>query len=204
MTTPAGGWPRVRNWRAALLDFSSRTDEELAAEACREGSDGPAFRCLLERYRQKVWQICYRLMGHSEDANDAAQEVFVRLFLNRARFEGRSKYSTWVHGVALRTCLGFRRSRSRRRRHETVVDAPPDNRSATQPSENKDLKLDLLQILGTLDEEDRAMLILKHAEGYSYDELAEMFELSSSACKMRLSRARDKLRKQFPNQLGDI
>ena len=60
-----------------------------------------------------------------------------------------------------------------------------------------------LKVRGRRDlEEDRAMLILKHAEGYSYQDLAEMFDLSVSACKMRLSRARDKLKKRFPNQLN--
>ena len=60
-------------------------------------------------------------MGNADDASDAAQEVFVRLFTNRTKFEGRSKYSTWVHGVAIRTCLSMRaaeadgRNRSRDR-----------------------------------------------------------------------------------------
>jgi RNA polymerase sigma-70 factor (ECF subfamily) len=59
----------------------------------------------------------------------------------------------------------------------------------------------LLQILETLSEEDRAMMILKYAEGHNYEELAEMFDLTVSACKMRLSRAREKLKEQFPDQL---
>jgi RNA polymerase sigma-70 factor (ECF subfamily) len=181
------------------LDRTGQTDEQLAAEARREGSDGPAFHCLLERYRQKVWQICYRLMGNTEDASDAAQEVFVRLFLCRDRFEGRSKYSTWVHGIALRTCLTMRRSRSRRQRRETTTEITPAMVERQAESPHIGLKLDLTQMLDALNEDERAMLILKHAEGHSYEELAEMFGLSVSACKMRLSRARDKLRKQYPN-----
>ena len=62
------------------LEVTERTDEQLAAEAAREGSDGPAFVALVERFRQRVWRICYRLLGNEQDANDAAQEVFVRLF----------------------------------------------------------------------------------------------------------------------------
>jgi len=183
------------------LDLTRLTDEQLAAESQREGSDGPAFHCLVERFQGKVWQICYRLMGNAEDANDAAQEVFIRLFFQRKSFEGRSKYSTWVHGVALRTCLMMRRTRGRRHRHESTADEPIV--SATTPSEasNASLSLDLVQMLDILDEEDRAMLILKHAESYSYDDLAEMFGVSVSACKMRLSRAREKLKRRFPGQL---
>ena len=67
----------------AVLDVLQQTDEALAAEAAREGSDGPAFVALVERFRQRVWRICYRLLGNEADAHDAAQEVFVRLFLHR-------------------------------------------------------------------------------------------------------------------------
>jgi RNA polymerase sigma-70 factor (ECF subfamily) len=183
------------------LDVSELTDEQLAAEAAREGSDGPAFVALVERFQQRVWRICYRLMSNAEDASDAAQEVFVRLFLNRAKFQQRSKYSTWVHGVALRTCLTLRRGRGRRQRREAAAgeEAIYKERHTTTDAA-ADVSLDLSQILDTLDDEDRALLILKYAESYNYDELAEMFDLSVSACKMRISRARDKLKARFPEQ----
>jgi RNA polymerase sigma-70 factor, ECF subfamily len=183
------------------LDLSEQTDEQLAAEAAREGSNGPAFAAIVERFRQPVWRICYRLMSNEADAGDAAQEVFVRLFLGRTRFAGRSKYSTWVHGVAVRTCLTLRRSRSRRARHLTAfADAGLERQSQREPQAAAALALDLSQMLESLNEEDRAMLILKYAEGYDYDDLAEIFELSTSACKMRLSRAREKLQKLYPRE----
>ncbi len=183
------------------MDLSSHTDEQLASEAAREGSDGPAFSELLSRHKDRVWHVCYRLMGNESDASDAAQEVFVRLFLNRAKFEGRSKYSTWVHGIAVRTCLTLRRSRGRRAKHESVVETQPETPTAGSESQEAASRIDLMQMLEALSEEDRAMLILKHAENYSYAELAEMFELSESACKMRLSRARERLKELFPNQM---
>ncbi|MCE9546538.1 MAG: RNA polymerase sigma factor, partial [Planctomycetia bacterium] len=138
-------------------------------------------------------------MGNADDAQDAAQEVFVRLFLHRARFEGRSRYSTWMHGIALRTCLALRRARGRR---EKRVAAGDTTQAAAHPPAESGLRLDLLRMLEILDEEDRAMMILKHAEGHSYEELATMFGLSESACKMRLSRAREKLKKAYP-ELGE-
>jgi RNA polymerase sigma-70 factor (ECF subfamily) len=178
----------------AVLDVTERTDEELAAEAAREGSDGPAFLELVERYRKRVWQICYRLLGNEHDANDAAQEVFVRMFFHRGKFEGRSKFSTWVHGIAVRVCLTFRRGRGRRQRHEqTVADENLELRPQRAAEKDQAETLDLYRMLETLDEEDRALLILKYAEGYTFEELAEIFELSVSACKMRASRARERL-----------
>lgn len=176
-----------------------QTDEQLAAEASREGSDGPAFVELVRRFREPVWRICYRLLGNDHDAQDAAQEVFVRLFTSRGKFGGRSKYSTWVHSVAVRTCLTLRRGRGRRTRRVATVSGEALDRQSAEPNEpGGALSLDLAQMLDVLDEEDRAMLILKYAEDYSYDDLAAMFELSVSACKMRLSRARERLQKRFP------
>ncbi len=181
-----------------IEDLSNRTDEELAAEAARETSDGPAFVAIVERFRQRVWRICYRLLCDEQDAADAAQEVFLRLFLHRGQFAGRSKYSTWVHGVALRTCLGMRRSRGRRRRHESVSpEAEWESRQTGRADAPPGLAMDLMKMLEVLDEEDRAMLILKYAEGYDYEELAAIFELSVSACKMRLSRAREKIQQRY-------
>lgn len=183
-----------------VLEVTERTDEQLAAEAAREGSDGPAFVALVERFRQRVWRICFRLLGNEQDANDAAQEVFVRLFLHRAKFAGRSKYATWVHAIAVRTCLTIRRGRGRRQRHEdTASDEQWERQQPTEKSVTAGLSLDLMKMLEVLDEEDRAMMILKYAESYDYEELAEIFELSVSACKMRLSRAREKLQQRFPD-----
>jgi RNA polymerase sigma-70 factor (ECF subfamily) len=184
------------------LDATLRSDEQLAADAAREGSDGPAFVALVERFRPRVWRICYRLLSNEQDANDAAQEVFVRLFVHRGKFAGRSKYSTWVHGVAVRTCLAIRRGRGRRQKHENVLPEEHwEARAPDKPGAAAGLSLDLARMLETLDEEDRALLILKYAEGYEYDDLASIFELSVSACKMRISRAREKLQQRFPDQI---
>ena len=116
-----------------IKGLAGLSDEQLVAQAAREGSDGAAFTVLMERYREKVWRVCWRLMGSEHDAEDAAQEVFVRLFFERGKFAGRSTYSTWLHGVAIRTCLMLRRSRSRRRRREdSGSDLPPLNSTTSR------------------------------------------------------------------------
>jgi RNA polymerase sigma-70 factor, ECF subfamily len=83
-----------------------------------------------------------------------------------------------------------------------TVAGEPAELHATDPRAGPDgAALDLDAMLESLDEDDRALLILKYAESYSYDELAEMFRLSVSACKMRISRARDKLKERFPGEV---
>lgn len=142
------------------------SDEELAAQAAREGSDGVAFTALMDRYRERVWRVCWRLMGTEHDAEDAAQEVFVRLFFERGKFAGRSRYSTWLHGVAIRTCLMLRRSRSRRRRRESpegggeagLAELHADPQPS--PSAAVDAAHDAQKVLEQLDEEDRALVLM--------------------------------------------
>jgi len=174
------------------------TDEQLIADACQEDSDGPAFVELVARHGQRVWSICFRLMGNEEDAHDAAQEVFVRTFFGRTKFAGRSKFSTWLHSIAVKTCLELRRARSRRWRREARLR----QQSSPEPERRHDSQqlaeaIDLTTMLATLTEDDRALLLMKYSEGYTYEELAEIFELSVSACKMRVSRACDKLEARF-------
>jgi RNA polymerase sigma-70 factor (ECF subfamily) len=177
------------------------TDEELAAQAAREDSDGVAFSALVDRFRDRVWRVCWRLMGDEHDAQDAAQEVFVRLFFDRAKFAGRSRYSTWLHGVAIRTCLALRRSRSRRRRRETAESAAGDDARTVQSHADPrpaaahavEAAHDAARLLDALDEEDRALVLMKFAEGHDYDELAEMFGTTAGALRMRVSRIRERL-----------
>ena len=175
-----------------------KTDEELAAESAREGSDGPAFTELVGRHQERVWRVCYRLMGNDHDAGDAAQEVFVGLFQNRGAFASRSKFTTWLHSIAVRTCLNLRRARGRRRKHESGLAERLSRETQGTAVDAAGRALDLAQMLETLDEEARALLVLKYSEGYSYEELAGIFQLSESACKMRVSRARDELQARFP------
>ncbi len=181
------------------VETSELSDEQLGAEAAREGSDGPAFVALVNRFQDRVWRVCFRLMGNAEDASDAVQEVFVSLFLQRQQFAGRSKYSTWVTGIAIKTSLMLRRGRGRRRRHEDVAkDLGSQRQHREMRGDHPEAVIDLARMLETLEEEDRALLIMKYSEGYSYEDLALLFELSVSACKMRVSRARERLRQRFP------
>ena len=181
--------------------LATLSDEALAAQAAREGSDGIAFTALMDRFRERVWRVCWRLMGSQEDAEDAAQEVFVRLFFDRTKFAGRSRYSTWLHGVAIRTCLTLRRSRSRRRRREQTESAGDDDMPTVQthadpgasPTAAIDAADDVGRLLEGLDEEDRALVLMKFAENHDYEELAEMFGATPGALRMRVSRIREKL-----------
>jgi RNA polymerase sigma-70 factor (ECF subfamily) len=197
---------RVNPETSDIAGLGGLADEQLAAQAAREGSDGAAFTALMDRYREKVWRVCWRLMGGQHDAEDAAQEVFVRLFFERGKFAGRSTYSTWLHGVAIRTCLMLRRSRSRRQRREGPGgDEQIATHADTQASGSNavDASHDIHKLLEGLDEEDRALVLMRFGESHDYEQLAEMFGTTAGACRMRISRIREKLSAKAGRLFGE-
>ena len=197
---------RVNPETSDIAGLGGLADEQLAAQAAREGSDGAAFTALMDRYREKVWRVCWRLMGGPHDAEDAAQEVFVRLFFERGKFAGRSTYSTWLHGVAIRTCLMLRRSRSRRQRREGPGgDEQIATHADTQASGSNavDASHDIHKLLEGLDEEDRALVLMRFGESHDYEQLAEMFGTTAGACRMRISRIREKLSAKAGRLFGE-
>lgn len=197
---------RVNPETSDIAGLGGLADEQLAAQAAREGSDGAAFTALIDRYREKVWRVCWRLMGGQHDAEDAAQEVFVRLFFERGKFAGRSTYSTWLHGVAIRTCLMLRRSRSRRQRREGPGgDEQIATHADTQASGSNavDASHDIHKLLEGLDEEDRALVLMRFGESHDYEQLAEMFGTTAGACRMRISRIREKLSAKAGRLFGE-
>jgi RNA polymerase sigma-70 factor (ECF subfamily) len=197
---------RVNPETSDIAGLGGLADEQLAVQAAREGSDGAAFTALMDRYREKVWRVCWRLMGGQHDAEDAAQEVFVRLFFERGKFAGRSTYSTWLHGVAIRTCLMLRRSRSRRQRREGPGgDEQIATHADTQASGSNavDASHDIHKLLEGLDEEDRALVLMRFGESHDYEQLAEMFGTTAGACRMRISRIREKLSAKAGRLFGE-
>lgn len=197
---------RVNPETSDIAGLGGLADEQLAAQAAREGSDGAAFTALMDRYREKVWRVCWRLMGGQHDAEDAAQEVFVRLFFERGKFAGRSTYSTWLHGVAIRTCLMLGRSRSRRQRREGPGgDEQIATHADTQASGSNavDASHDIHKLLEGLDEEDRALVLMRFGESHDYEQLAEMFGTTAGACRMRISRIREKLSAKAGRLFGE-
>ncbi len=189
-----------------MQEYVLPSDEELAAQAVREGSDGTAFTSLVERFRTKVWRVCWRLMGNEHDAQDAAQEVFVRLFFERGKFQGRSSYSTWLHAVAIRTCLTLRRTRTRRRRREDSAEEDQIENVSDGASEKNARStgvIDTEKLLDDLDEEDRALVLMRFAENHDYEVLAEMFDMTAGACRMRISRLRERLAAKAAKQFSE-
>jgi RNA polymerase sigma-70 factor, ECF subfamily len=178
--------------------FDGRTDEEVLAtyldDSRRSAEREVAFHELVTRYQRRVFAVCFRVLGTAADAEDAAQETFIKLARNADGFRGEAKLSTWLYRVANNVCLD--RLRYERRRPSTPVDDLTAIDQAPTVEDATDAHLaahDVRNALALLDELSRRLLLLVAVDGLSYAEAAEVADLPVGTVKSRVSRARVKL-----------
>ncbi len=173
---------------------------------CQNG-DVEAFEQLIEGYEKKIINYCWRMLGNPLDAEDAAQEVFVKVFRFIGSFTGQSSFSTWLYRIASNVCLDLLRKR-KRRPAETVSlnqcnaegdefalpieDTSPTPYESAQMNEAQRVLTAALEQLG---EEQRRVIVLRDIEGLSYDEIAQIINVAPGTVKSRINRARKALQK---------
>lgn len=153
----------------------------------------------------RVYRLCRRMLGNAPDAEDATQEIFLRAYERAATFDGRARFSTWLHRLAVHHCLNRLKQR---RRHETalqqgVTTAQP-KRAASLPeaallSEDAAARVDAW--LDALPPHYRACFVLREVEELSYAEIADLLEIPVGTVMSRLSRARRMLRARAATEL---
>jgi RNA polymerase sigma-70 factor, ECF subfamily len=172
----------------------SSTESELLNQALK--GDNGAFASLVELYQTPVYHLCYRMMGDSGEAEDAAQETFLRAYQNLKRYDRQRSFITWLLSIAAHYCI----DQIRRRRtplvpldvlpDEAVPDALPGPESS---SVTRDTQRHMRALLASLGPQDRAAIILRYWYDLSDEEIAASLSLTVSAVKSRLHRARREL-----------
>jgi len=172
---------------------SSAGDRRLISRASR--GDVDAFSRLVTAYSDLVSRKTAQMLGR-EDAQDAAQEVWARVWANIKSFRGESAFGTWLYRITVNTCLSIQRRESRRQERETGEEAPylsepsggdADPEAAVLNSERRE---EVRVALGGVREDHRAALVLRHMEGLSYAEIAEVMEVPDGTAKGWVSRGR--------------
>lgn len=170
-------------------------EEETEWVAAALGGDQAAFARLVERYTGAVYNLCYRMLANQQDAEDAAQEIFVRAYTRLSSFDRARRFSTWLLSIASNYCI----DRLRRRRFAwlTLDDVAfwlPSGDRGPEGSALQRERDDVVQrALQQLPEQYRLVTLLRYWYDMSYDEIAEQTGLSESALKTRLHRARKML-----------
>ena len=172
----------------------------------RQGND-EAFAQLVAAYQTPVYNLCYRMLGEPEAAEDAAQESFLRAYQNILRYDPQRSFATWLLSIAAHYCI----DRLRRRRFTTLSMDDDDeehpmelpDQSALNPeaeAARHEEQEQLHKILRSLDATDRAAIVLRYWYDFSEVEIAESLSLTVSAVKSRLHRARRELAKRWQEE----
>lgn len=160
---------------------------DLAAAAA---GDQQAFRLIVERYQTMVYSIAYNVLGSHVDAEDAAQEAFLRCYRCLAEYRGEASFSTWLYRVALTTAVDYRR---RERRRPQPVDVP-DVADDVEPELHGLTAADLTAALADLPEDYRTPTVLRDVYGLPYQEIADITGRPLGTVKVMVHRGRASLR----------
>ena len=200
---------------ASAIGF--RTEEASIVAELKAGSEA-AFAWLIAQYSQPVYSLVYRILDDPSDAADTTQEVFIKVFRGIPRFNADSSLKTWIYRIALHEASNQRRWWFRHKRRETSIDPGPDDHDERGSLALKDMLVDdaksPLQYvfdeelrrrveleLKSVAEPYRTAVILRDIEDLSYEQIAEVMEVSLGTVKSRLVRGRDALRKRLERHM---
>jgi RNA polymerase sigma-70 factor (ECF subfamily) len=157
--------------------------------------DAVAFRALADAHLSKIMNYAYRLLHDRTEAEDVAQETFLRLWKDAARFEPKARVTTWLHRIAHNLCID--RLRGRREQPSETLD---EERTSQEPGgllDQKRVALDVERALAALPERQRAAITLVHYQGLSNIEAAAILEINVDALESLLARGRRTLKEML-------
>lgn len=183
------------------------TWERELVRGCQQG-DPEAFRRLVERYQARVFSIAHTLVRARADVEDIAQQVFTKVFLRIRDFDSRAALITWIYRITINECYNHLRKQrpSRWLRACEMTEAEAHHMENTRshepsPEHRAEMSQIVSYLLGRVSPEERLLLYMKEVEGFSIQDLSQMFDSNENTVKVKLFRARQRLaelaRKRF-------
>ncbi len=170
-------------------------DERELISKSKQG-DRPAFRQLVEKYQDSVINMSYRFLRNKEEAEEAAQEVFLKVYLSRNTYQHQTKFSTWLFKIAVNYCLNKLRDRKKFPFSRLEEDLPaPAEFQPDKLLEQENLNRAIRKAIDSLPDQQRTVILLNQFEEFSYQEMARMLDCSLSAIESRLFRAKENLKR---------
>jgi RNA polymerase sigma-70 factor (ECF subfamily) len=194
----------------AQPDWASATVDAALLEGLRAGEEW-AYESLLERFQHPVYSLVQRLIDDPSEAGDVTQDVFLKVFRNIGSFRGQSSLKTWIYRIAVNEAHNRRRWFGRHRRCEVELEGEETGRSwldhLSDPARNPyDLVLNqerhaaIEKALAELNPVFRTAVVLRDLEDLSYEEIADVLDISIGTVKSRILRGRESLRKALMEQ----
>lgn len=172
------------------------TDDELI-EAIIASGEMELFGELYDRYGNKVYRKAISMVKDLDTAKDLTQEILIKAFLSLSKFEGKAKFSTWLYMITYNYCIDYLRKKKKTLEKEQDFEVIEDIAQEDENDEKEVLEMEigrLADLLERIPTEDKSMLLMYYQDDMAIKDLQEHFGLGASAVKMRLSRARAKIK----------
>ena len=189
--------------RAFSRDLTAVPDRDLVATAV-SGIEG-SFEELVRRYQRPISAYVYRMVGNYESALDLTQEIFIKVYNSLRRYRSEFKFSTWIYKIAHNSAVDHLRRNSGRERslcqglendqYELPIES--GTLSPEQESERRERRLEIESVVHSLPLAYRELIVLRHTQDLTYEEIVEVTGLPLGTVKNRLFRAREMMRQQF-------
>jgi len=178
------------------MELHEQPDSELVRQI--QSGEAAAFDELMRRYKRPVVNFIFRMLGNAQDADDIAQDVFVRVYQNLDTYRSETKFSTWLFALARNAAIDRIRWRSRHRT-ESIESAPEIVASSGTAEEvnAREIGDQIAVAVAKLPEDQRIAIILSEYQGMSYAEIAGVMQCSEKSVESRLYRARQTLREEL-------
>ena len=187
----------------ALENIKSLTDGELIQTAIRGREDG--FEELVRRYQRPITGYIYRMLNNYDASLDVTQEVFIKVYNSLERYSSEYKFSTWIYRIAHNAAIDYMRRNSVNQQsieaenadgtYQLQIESPQPN--PEQERERSEWRTEIETVVKCLPQVYRELILLRHAQDLSYDEIAEVTNLPLGTVKNRLFRAREMMREIF-------
>jgi RNA polymerase sigma-70 factor (ECF subfamily) len=182
----------------------SQDPEELSLIDRFKNGETSAFEELVLKHQDRIYTVCRHMLGNIHDAEDVAQDTFIKAYHNLKNFKPSASLYTWLYRIAVNTCLDYRKKpffESLFKRSEEgdvyTLEHASDGPSPEKLYEIKQLSFALQKSMARLSIKLRTVIVLKEIEGLSYEEIADVLETSMGTVKSRISRAREELRESM-------
>jgi len=182
--------------------------DDLPLIARFKDGDSTAFEELVLKSQDRIYNLCRNMLGNTHDAEDAAQDTFIKAYQKLKDFNPKASLYTWLYRIAVNTCLDYKKrpffeSFFKKSKGEEFVDElSSDWPSPEKLYESKQIGLALHNSIRKLPSKLRTAIVLKEIEGLSYEEIADILEVSIGTVKSRISRAREELKRLMKNYIG--